>query len=161
MRRCESVFPSSHLCIFAERLRLGGEGYSPSLLAKVEYAGANEASFEQAGGALGMLAEFSIRAKQVQPITERLGAERAAQRDAEVVAFRAGSLAPTHAEPPSVVATHLDAGKIQFRADDGPPGVRQPHWGETKVGCFLTYTPPADDSDPHRSRPGRSLIRRG
>src|SRR3972149_812351 len=65
-----------------ERLRLGGEGYSPSGLAKIEYAGGNEPSFERASGALAVLAEFSISAKHVQRITERLGAERAAQRDA-------------------------------------------------------------------------------
>ena len=123
------------------------------MLAKIEYAGGNEPSFERASGALAVLAEFSISAKHVQRITERLGAERAAQRDAEVAAFQAGRLRPTYPEPPSVVAIHLDAGKIQFRAEDGPPGVREPHWGDTKVGCFLTYSPRADDSDPQPEPP--------
>src|SRR3972149_2346155 len=140
-----------------ERLRLGGEGYSPSVLAKIEYAGGNEPSFERASGALAVLAEFSISAKHVQRITERLGAERAAQRDAEVAAFQAGRLRPTYPEPPSVVAIHLDAGKIQFRAEDGPPGVREPHWGDTKVGWFLPSSPRADDSDPQPEPPRACL----
>src|SRR3989304_5100882 len=60
-----------------ERLRLGGEGYSPSVLAKIEYAGGNEPSFTRASGALAVLAEVSISAKHVHRITGRLGAERA------------------------------------------------------------------------------------
>jgi len=104
------------------------------LLAKIEYAGANEGSFQQASEALARLAEFSISAKHVQRITERLGRERVEQRDRDVQRMKAGRLAPTHAEPPRVAAVHLDAGKIQLRADDGGPGVRGPHWSDTKVG---------------------------
>lgn len=140
-----------------ERLKLGGEGYSPSLLAKIEYAGGNEGSFAQASRALGALAELSISAKHIQRIAERLGAERAAQRDAEVAAFRAGRLRPAQAQPPSVVAIHLDAGKIQLRTTDGEPGVREPHWGDTKVGCFLTYAPRDGDGDPQPQPPAAFL----
>ena len=43
-----------------ERLKLGTEGYSPVLLQKLEYAGANTCSFQQAAGALKTLAELSI-----------------------------------------------------------------------------------------------------
>ena len=132
---------------------MGTEGYSPALLVKIEYAGANEGSFQQASAALAHLAEFSISAKHVQRITERLGRERVGERDREVERMKAGRLTPTHAQPPRVAAVHLDAGKIQVRADDGGPGVREPHWSDTKVGCFLTYAAPTGDKDPHPQPP--------
>jgi hypothetical protein len=132
---------------------LGTEGYSPALLVKIEYAGANEGSFQQASEALARLAEFSISAKHVQRITERLGRERAVERDRDVQRMKAGRLTPTHAQPPRVAAVHLDAGKIQVRADDGGPGVREPHWSDTKVGCFLTYSAPTGDKDPQPQPP--------
>ena len=127
---------------------MGTEGYSAALLAKIEYAGANEGSFQQAAEALKRLAELSISDRHVERITERLGSERAKQRDHEVEQMKAGKLAPTHAQPTRVAAIHLDAGKVQLRADDGQVGVRQPHWPDTKVGCFLTYSAHAGDADP-------------
>jgi len=75
--------------------------------------------------------------------------------------MKAGRLAPTHAQPPRVAAIHLDAGKIQLRADDGGPGVRQPHWSDTKVGCFLTYCAPPATGTRNRSRRRRFWTRRG
>ncbi len=132
---------------------MGTEGYSPRLVQKIEYAGGNEVSFAAASGALEHLAELPISAKHVQRITERLGRERAAQRDAEVEAFRAGALKPTHAEPPAVAAVHVDAGKLQFRQDDGDPGVRAPRWGDAKVGCLQTYTAISGDADPQPNPP--------
>ncbi|MCX5670251.1 MAG: hypothetical protein NTU94_02880 [Planctomycetota bacterium] len=120
---------------------------------KIEYAGANEGSFQQASEALGRLAEFSISAKHVQRITERLGRERVGERDRDVERMKAGRLTPTHAQPPRVVAVHLDAGKIQVRAEDGGPGVREPHWSDTKVACFLTYCAPTGNKDPQPQPP--------
>jgi len=136
-----------------EQLKLGTEGYSPRLLQKVEYAGANEGSFEQGGRALKVLAELPISAKHVQRITERLGEERRRQQDAEVTSMKAGTLKPAHPNPPMVAAIHLDAGKLQLREEDGRPGVREPRWADSKVGCFLTYTPREGTSDPQPKPP--------
>lgn len=136
---------------------MGTEGYSAALVAKIEYAGANEGSFLQASQALERLAELPISAKHVQRITERLGHERGVQRDGEVERMKAGTLAPAHVQPPRVAAIHLDAGKIQLRADDGRVGVHQPHWSDTKVGCFLTYTAPPGNADP-QPRPPKAFL---
>lgn len=136
-----------------ERLGLGSEGYSPRLLQKIEYAGANGGSFQEAAKELKVLAELAISPKHVQRITERLGAERRNQRDAEVIAFQEGTLKPRYPESPEVVAVHLDAGKIQLREDGEGPGAHGPHWGDTKVGCFLTYTAISGDSDPQPNPP--------
>jgi len=132
---------------------LGTEGYSLALLAKIEYAGANEGSFAQAAEALRRLAELPISDRHVERITERLGRERADQRDARVERMKAGTLSPARAEPPRVAAIHLDAGKIQMRAQDGQPGVRDPHWSDTKVACLLTYSAPTGGGDPQPKPP--------
>jgi hypothetical protein len=134
-------------------LKLGTEGYSPRLLAKIEYAGANEGSFAQGRKTLQVLAEFPISAKHMQRITERLGEERRQQRDAEVASMQAGTLKPAYPNPPMVAAIHLDAGKLQLREEDGRPGVREPRWADSKVGCFQTYTAREGTGDPQPNPP--------
>lgn len=136
---------------------LGTEGYSVALVAKIEYAGANEASFQKAAETLERLAELPLSAKHVQRISERLGHERAAWRDAQVERLKAGRLEPMYRQPPAVAAIHLDAGKIRLRADDGHPGVRAPHWSDTKVGCLQTYTSVPCDHDPAPDPPALFL----
>ena len=132
---------------------LGTEGYSLALLAKIEYAGANAESFQKAADMLGRVGELLISDKHVERITERLGRQRADQRDAQVEQMKAGQLSPAHVQPPQVAAIHLDAGKIQMRAEDGQPGVRDPHWSDTKVACLLTYSVPSGQSDPQPDPP--------
>ena len=128
------------------------------MLHKIEYAGGNAQSFEHAAEALKVLAEVEISGKHEQRLTERLGAERQRERDREVEVFRRGKLRPKHPQPPRVVAIHVDAGKAQMRKDDGAPGVRNPHWGDTKVACLNSYTAPLpQDRDPSPEPPAAFL----
>lgn len=106
---------------------------------------------------MAKLAEVSITAKHVQRLTERLGRERAAQRDQQVQRRQAGQLRPEHAQPPAVAVIHVDAGKLQLRAEDGQPGVRQPHWSDTKVACLQTYAVPTSHKDPQPQPPAAFL----
>jgi hypothetical protein len=129
------------------------EGYSPFLLRKIEYAGGNAPSFEQASKSLLCLGEISVSPKHIQRITERIGFERQECRDKEVEAFRNNTLRPQHAQPPVVAVLHLDAGKAQQRADDGALGVRDPHWTDTKVACAVTYRSDSEGTDPHPEPP--------
>lgn len=138
-------------------LKLGTEGYSPALLRKVEYAGANLPSFPQASRALARLADVSVSPKHVQRLTERLGSERKRARDEEVAAFRERRSKPRHKEPPHVVAVHVDAGKLQLRADDGKPGVREPRWTDAKVACCATYASSPSSEDPQPNPPATFL----
>jgi hypothetical protein len=62
-------------------LALGTEGYSAALVAKIEYAGANQESFQKAAQTLAYVGDLAISAKHVQRITKRVGRERADQRD--------------------------------------------------------------------------------
>ena len=74
-------------------MKLGSEGYSPGLLKKIEYAGGNGRSFESAAQSLERLAEFSISARHVERLTERLGKERARQRDEQAALMMSCSFA--------------------------------------------------------------------
>jgi hypothetical protein len=134
-------------------LKLSGEGYSPGLLKKIEYAGGNGRSFETAAESLERLAEFSISAKHVERLTERLGKERADLRDQAVEAMKARTLRSAYKQPPAVAVISVDAGKAQFRTEDRGPGVHEAHWGDTKVACLQTYTDVGYDKDPQPEPP--------
>jgi hypothetical protein len=134
-------------------LQLGGEGYSPGLLQKIEYAGGNARSFQSAAQSLGRLAEWTISARHVERLTERLGKERAAQRDVEAAAMQMGKLRWAYKQAPAVAVVMLDAGKAQFRQEDSGPGVHGPRWGDTKVACLQTYSDVSYDKDPQPDPP--------
>jgi hypothetical protein len=63
--------------------------FSPSVLAKIIFAGVNNPSYRQGSRALLELAELAVSAKQVERVTDRIGAERCAERDAEVKRYQA------------------------------------------------------------------------
>jgi len=134
-------------------LNLSSEGYSPGLLKKIEYAGGNARSFATASESLERLGEFSISAKHVERLTERLGQERADQRDKAVAAMQARKLRSSYKQPPPVAVISVDAGKAQFREEDSGPGVHEVHWGDTKVACLQTYSDVGYERDPQPEPP--------
>jgi hypothetical protein len=140
-----------------EQLKLGGEGYSPRMMEKIEYAGGNLGSFQAGRESLQKLSELEIGAKHVQTLTERLGRERVQERGALVEAVKNRTLKPPRRQPPRSVAIHLDAGKMQFREDDAGVGVHAPHWGDTKAACLQTYEPLKQAKDPQPNPPAAFL----
>ena len=52
----------------------------------------NNTSYKQGSRALLELAELTVSAKQVERVTDRIGAERCAERDAEVKSYQASPL---------------------------------------------------------------------
>lgn len=138
-------------------MKLGPEGYSPALLGKIEYAGGNSRSFACAAASLERLAECPISGRHVQRLTEKLGRERAAQRDADAAAMEARTLRSGYKQPPAVAVVMLDAGKAQFRQAGQGPGVHGPHWGDTKVACLQTYTDMEYAADPQPDPPAAFL----
>lgn len=134
-------------------MKLGGEDYSPGLLQKIEYAGGNARSFQAAADSLQRLAECSISARHVERLTERLGKERAAERDVAAAAMQLGKLGSAYKAAPAVAVVMLDAGKAQFRKEDQGPGVHEPRWGDTKVAHLQTYSDVGYDRDPQPTPP--------
>ena len=136
-----------------ERLKLRGEGYSPGLLKKIEYAGGNSRSFESAAQSLGRLAEFSISGKHVERLTEKLGKERAGFRDQDVEAMKARKLRSAYKQAPAIAVVMVDAGKAQFRRENAGPGVHGARWGDVKAACLQTYSDVEYDRDPQPTPP--------
>ena len=157
VRPADVLTAGGFFSLLDERLKLGGEGYSPVMMQKIEYAGGNLESFQTGRESLERLSELGIGTKHVQRLTERLGRERAQERDAQVQALKNRTLKPPHKQPPAAVAIHLDAGKMQFREEDAGVGVHTPHWGDTKAACLQTYTPLKHPKDPQPNPPSAFL----
>ena len=135
-------------------LGLGTENYSPSILRKIVFAGSTSLSFKKAEVALDKLAEISISSRHIERITERVGEELRQQRDEAVECWKAGEEIPHQdASVPAVAAISVDGGRVQTRADTSPPGVHNPQWRETKVGCLQTLQSEEKATDPHPDIP--------
>src|SRR5437588_821470 len=72
---------------------------SPALQQRITYAGTVSRSFAEGSELLERLADLPISAKQVERLTRRIGAERVAERDAEVRAYQALPLVEKFAAP--------------------------------------------------------------
>jgi hypothetical protein len=138
--------------------------YSPSLQRKIVYAGTSQGSFEQGKQALQELAEVKVSTKQVERLTQQIGGERVAERNAAVAVFEALPLADKHQTPaaassPEVAVVMVDGGRLQIlergstaaTEDDEPvpPGrERGKHWREDKAALLLTVASETSASDP-------------
>jgi hypothetical protein len=140
------------------RLRLGTEGFSPAVLAKVVRQASKASSFAEASDDLQELAEIEISATHLQRLSERIGAEWVDVREEEVEKFRQSKLERAYKEPPrGAAAVMLDGGRLQTRAEDGGRGVREAGWRESKVACCLTLQTKAQDTDPQPEPPSKFL----
>jgi len=117
------------------------------------------ASFQDASEDLRALGGLSISPSHLQRLTERLGGEWAAARDAEADDYRAGRLRRQYRTAPAVAAVMLDGGRYQTRAEGAGRGVREPRWRETKVACCQTYTAVRGSGDPQPRPPAKFLDR--
>ncbi len=98
-------------------------------MAKITYAGTVSRSFAEGGTLLDKLADLPTPEKQVERITRRIGAERVAEREADVAAFAALPLVEKFAVPPGVTPPPLavvmaDGGRLQIR--DAPGNASTP-----------------------------------
>jgi hypothetical protein len=140
------------------RLRLGTEGYSPTVLAKAVRQASKSPSFAEASDDLRELADVAIGTTHLQRLSERIGAEWVEIREEEVEKFRQAKLERTYKEPPSgAAAVMLDGGRLQTRAEEGGRGVKDAHWRESKVACCLTLGTKAQDADPQPEPPSKFL----
>jgi hypothetical protein len=131
------------------------------VLAQVVYAGAHAPSFARAAQDLRHLAGRVIAVKQVERLTRQVGAERVAERAAEIGAWRGRPLidkrpVPEGATPPGLAVVAMDGGRLQIRTpavSDTAVGntataPRSGHWREDKVGCLLSMASAVSAEDP-------------
>jgi hypothetical protein len=120
------------------------DSLSPGALEKVVYAGANAGSFRCAARDLTELAELPISIERVRRVTERIGAERVAEREGDVAHWRelplVKQMRSPHDDVPQVACVQADGGRMQIRERGAPSSQRdhaQGFWRETKVACLL------------------------
>lgn len=128
--------------------------YSPTALKKVTYAGTQAVSFSQGARDLRELAELEVSPERVRRATERIGAERVAERDAQAAAYEALPLpqqrqAPAGQLAPAVACVQMDGGRLQV-FDRAEPERNQDDtfWREMKVGCLWSMTSQVSAEDP-------------
>ena len=83
------------------------------------YAGTVSRSFAEGSELLERLADLSVSAKHVERLTRRIGAERVAERDAEVAAYQALPLVekfavPAGATAPDLAVVMADGARLQI-----------------------------------------------
>jgi hypothetical protein len=107
---------------------------------------------------LRVLAEVTVDAKQVERLTEQIGLERVAERDAAVAAWLDRPLAqredpPPDVTPPQLAVVAMDGGRLQIRRsaeepEDGePPGGGEPPAERPALGAEDQPIPAAAPTD--------------
>jgi hypothetical protein len=150
---------------------------SPTVQRKIVHAGTNNGSFAKGSVDLAEYLDWVVDPKQIERVTERIGAERCAERDADVAGYLAMPLVERKDKPagvtaPALAVVSVDGGRVQIRADPAPkrgaPGAVKPpgaegeasetlppddqhrgtHWREDKIGLLMTMTSVEQASDP-------------
>jgi hypothetical protein len=119
---------------------------------KIVSANAEHKSLGKAQKMLGKLAEIFVSVPLIEDYTSEIGGELAAHLRQQAEAHAAGTLRSEHAEPPRVATVSVDGGRIMTRAE-GPRGVHQPAWKESKNACLLTMSSETFVEDPHPQLP--------
>lgn len=89
---------------------------------KLVYAGTNQPSFVLASQNVAEMMDLEVGSKQIERLTERIGAQRCAERDAEVERYMSLPLVERKDKPAGVTAPDLavagvDGGRLQIRRD--------------------------------------------
>lgn len=118
------------------------------------YAATQAASFPQGSRDLKELAELDVSPERVRRATERIGAERVAERDAQATAYDALPIPARRTVPadqprPAVACAQMDGGRLQF-FDRAEPQRNEDDtfWREMKVGCLWSMTSQVSAEDP-------------
>jgi hypothetical protein len=99
----------------------------------------------------------AISPSHLRKLTERVGREWAAARDADVQAFREDELPAQYAQAPRVATVMVDGGRVQTRRGEAGRGVSDPGWQEVKVACCQTLSSPVHVADPQPEPPAKFL----
>jgi hypothetical protein len=128
--------------------------FSPGLLEKISYAGAQSSSFVQAAKDLQVLAEVEVTAKRIERWTKRIGDQRVAELEGAAAAYQELPLPEQRTSPtdqvPQVACVQMDGGRIQIRTRHEVPHKEegQGYWRESLVGCLLSMTSVEHTEDP-------------
>lgn len=112
--------------------------------------GTRLSSFREARESLAETLEIDLTIKQIERVTERIGAAAAARRDVLVASWDALPLVQKQAAPagvtaPDVAAVSTDGGRLQLTDREEGSGT---HWREDKAAVLMAMTSPTHEEDP-------------
>lgn len=137
------------------------ETLAPSLLEKASLLGTVLPSFPAAHQASQGLLERVLGIKRIERLTERIGEERVAQRDAETQVFESLPLVEKEHKPrgikaPEVAGVMPDGGRLQLCKRNKKS---KTHWHEYKAACLLGQRSEVSADDPCPELPEMFLQR--
>jgi len=144
---------------------------SPGLQRKLVSAGTRNSSFANASQDVADLMDLNVNTKRIERLTKRIGAERCAERDAEVERYLRLPLTQRKDKPagvtaPTVAVAGVDGGRVQLVEQRDPSAAAVPdasaadaslppdekhrgtHWREDKIGVLMTMTSEVSEHDP-------------
>lgn len=153
-----------------ESLRLDSQNLTPRARRKVVHAGGHEKSFGVGAKSLGELAEWDLKATRVAEHTLQAGREMKQQQTKKVQEHHQREANRSLCEPrpvaadapenlPQVGVVEMDGGRIRTRQEDGPRGVKEPHWREFQAGCAVRLQSDQSAVDPRPEVPRLFLSR--
>ena len=135
-------------------LKIDGGQYSATVIDKLVDAGASSCSFKEAARVVKKQAGIKVSAMEIQRLTQRIGEELLAQREAQATQHRRGELAaPTDQPPVPIACVEVDGGRVMTRAPECGPGVHEEGWKESKIAALWKMACPEFDHDPHPEPP--------
>ena len=167
-----TILKQGRKAFFPHQKALGlkvGETLSPALVEKLAYLGTKLPTLRAVHEALDVLLRTKVSLKRVERQTERIGAERVVQREAEIEVWSDLPLmqrdqAPPGVKAPAVAAVLSDGGRLQLcdekadarsttrpatrsNAPSVPPSSAKSHGDEYKAGVLpnLHSETPAED----------------
>lgn len=139
-------------------MELGTEDFSPAVIKLAVHKAEEMPSFAAASADLEESIQVKMSPKHLQRLSWRIGEEWADRRDQQVAAYRQRQLPRNYPQAaPAVAAVMVDSGKAQTRQADQPPGVHDPCWKNTNVGCCLTLKSQVSQEDPQPAPPRKFL----
>lgn len=137
---------------------------SPRVLAKLVYAGASAASFDEASNHLAELANVAISPERVRRACGRVAFDRIEHHQRLQDAYQSKLLLeqacgkPADVHPPEIACVMVDGGRYQHLdrslPSSGKPSARKgDHWKESRIGLLASLSGPQHDVDPQPDLP--------
>ncbi len=135
-------------------LRIESGKYSATVIDKLVDAGASCCSFKEAARVVQKQAGIQVSPMEISRLTQRIGEELLAQREAQAMQHRRGELAaPTDQPAVEIACVEVDGGRIMTRAPGCGPGVHGEAWKESKIAAVWKMAGAEFDHDPHPEPP--------
>lgn len=128
--------------------------YSATVIDKLVDAGASSCSFKEAARVVRKQAGIKVSTMEIRRLTQRIGEELLAQRDAQAEQHRRGELpAPSDQPVVPIACVEVDGGRVLTRAPECGPGVHDEAWKESKIAALWKMAGSEFDHDPQPEPP--------